>query len=69
MIDLFIMYGGIVALALIISGCSRILSHSHDDAAYQVEAVSDGEECRATIGVEKVRGDDGDNFEVNNPMQ
>jgi hypothetical protein len=53
----------------LLAGCTRLRSHTHNDAAYQVEAVSDTAQCRAYIGAEKLRGQDGDDLKVDNPMK
>ena len=68
MIDLFIMYGGIIFLALVIAGCSRLQSHNHDDKGIKMVVTSTDDECKAEFAIERLEGSAGDDMKVDNPL-
>jgi hypothetical protein len=67
MIDLFIMYGGIIALTLIIAGCTRYTAGQGSTADYRVDVKSGEGDCSVVFEASGTEIEHTDDKEVKGP--
>jgi hypothetical protein len=67
MIDLFIMYGGIVALYLIISGCTSFMTGETDKFDMTIDVKATDGQCDIGVGINSQKEETIDEKEVKSP--
>jgi hypothetical protein len=68
MIDLIIMYGGIIVLAIIISGCTRMRTGAAAKTEIYVEVEANDGQCEVHFEVDKHERDTTDDQTVEDPI-
>jgi hypothetical protein len=67
MIDLFIMYGGIVALYLIISGCTSFMTGETDKFDMNIDVKATDGQCDIDVDINSHKRETLDEKEVKHP--
>jgi hypothetical protein len=67
MIDLFIMYGGIVSLYLIISGCTSFMTGETDKFDMTIDVKTTDDQCDIKVGINSQKEETIDEKEMKGP--
>jgi hypothetical protein len=68
MIDLIIVYGGIIVLAIVISGCTRMMTGATTKTSISVDVEANDGQCDVHFDVHGHEIDTTDDMNVENPL-